>query len=117
MRRGAMLATSYGVGSLEASGRMDAIPQLMGMPRTLTVGGAALLASLFVRGKGGHLIEGVADGALSIAAYQFARPGAVSGAPEDELAELEADLRRAEAMHVSGLEDELTDEVEAEVLG
>jgi len=101
-RKAAMVGTSYGIGSLEQSGRMDSIPRLFGMPRTLTVGAASLLASMYVSGAAGDALEGVADGALSVAAYQFASGGEVSG-DREELAQLEGELDRLES--VSGDEE------------
>jgi hypothetical protein len=78
-RMAAGAVTSYLVGSMEAAGTMAQVPQLMGLPRTVTL---AILGKLVAYNTGGTISEG-ADGAATAAAniaiYQFSRGQTVSG--------------------------------------
>ena len=74
-------ATSYFLGSLESSGAINSIPQVMGMPRTLTL---ALLGKgvAYFTGSGGtmHAVaNGIGNAATHVGLYQLASRGSVSG--------------------------------------
>lgn len=88
--RGAGLLTAYGIGSLEANGRMEDIPQILGLPRTVTLAGAAMLLAPHVDGYMGDVLDGVGESAMYIAAYNFGAGRDISGATLPEGDDLEA---------------------------
>ena len=75
----AELGTAYLLGSLEASGRIRDVPQVMGLPRTVTIAAAAKLLQYNSSGRMKQIAEGVGNSAASIAVFQFARGATVSG--------------------------------------
>jgi hypothetical protein len=107
LQKGTMLGAAYGVGRLEETGRMDDIPQILGMPRTLTVAGLGYGLAMFTGGTLADVAEGAADGAASVAAYQYGKGEDVSGDEDDELAELTAEVEAAEReAGISGDDDD-----------
>lgn len=78
-RRLTLVGTGYAVGSLVQSGRIESIPKVFGMPRTVVLGVAATLASDYIGGRGGDIAEGIGEGCLTIAAFQFGAGQEVAG--------------------------------------
>ncbi len=71
--------TSYLIGSMEAAGTMSQVPQVFGLPRTVTL---AVVGKLIEYNMGGTVAEvagGAATAAANIAIYQFSRGQTVSG--------------------------------------
>lgn len=97
-RKASGAVTAYAIGKAEETGAMNSIPRLFGMPRTVTAGVAATLGSMFVGGVAGEIMEGIGEGSLNVAAYQFGRGLEISGADPylvgagDPLADVEAAL-------------------------
>lgn len=79
----AELGTAYLLGSLEASGRIRDIPQVMGLPRTVTIAAAAKLLQYNSSGRMKQIAEGIGNSAASIAVFQFARGATVSGVGDE----------------------------------
>lgn len=73
------VTTSYLLGSLETSGRIRDIPQIMGLPRTVTLALVGKLVAYNTSGKVRQIAAGAANAATAIAVYQFARGQTVSG--------------------------------------
>lgn len=120
---GAGAVTSYLIGSMEASGAMAQVPQVLGLPRTLTLAVAAKLLAYNTSGTTHQAANGAGNSALNVAIYQFAKGGAaaVSGVGEvgagsaihDRGRRLEAEARRIAAM-TQGSGDPELDELERE---
>lgn len=106
-RMGASLATSYVIGSMENSGAMASVPQLLGLPRTVTLAVAAKVAGTFMSGKLRDYAQGVGDAASNIATYNFAKGATISG--EDEV----SGRRRRRAHEAARLERDLRQELAA----
>jgi hypothetical protein len=79
----AEVGTSYLLGSMEASGQIRNIPQVFGMPRTVTLALAAKLVAYNTSGRVSQVARGVASSATAVAVYQFARGQTVSGVGDD----------------------------------
>lgn len=73
------VGTSYLIGSLEKSGRMRDIPQVLGLPRTVTLALVAKLVEYNATGKVKQIASGVGSAATVIATYQFSKGQEVSG--------------------------------------
>ena len=71
--------TAYGIGSMRKNGQLARVPQLFGMPHTVTLAVAAKLISLNTGGKMKQAANGAAMAAASIALYQFGNGESVSG--------------------------------------
>lgn len=111
-RKASAYGTAYALGKAVESGAIDRIPQLFGVPRTVVLGAGASVASFFVGGGAGDILDGVGDGAMCVAAFQFGAGQTVSGSDEDELAALDAEIDRARAAlgdGVSGIEEEIVE--------
>lgn len=94
-RSGAGVAASFIIGALEKSGRMNDIPTLAGLPRTVTLAFAAKLGASYASGSAADYLDGVGDAAANVAVYQFAKGPDVSGA---HVAGARSDARAARAM-------------------
>lgn len=73
------VTTSYLLGSLEASGRIRDVPQIMGLPRTVTLALVGKLVAYNTSGRVKQMANGAANSAVAIAVYQFAKGQTVSG--------------------------------------
>lgn len=99
-RGGAALATSYVIGSMETSGAMASVPQLFGLPRTVTLAVLAKAGGTFARGPVRDYLQGVGDSAAIIATYNFSKGGTVSGIDEVSGRRRNRRHRMAEAANV-----------------
>lgn len=72
--------TSYMIGSLVKSGNIEKIPELFGMPRTVTLAIAAKLLAYNASGQVKQVANGAATAAASIAIFQFSQGLDVAGA-------------------------------------
>ncbi len=76
----AMAGTSYMIGSMVKSGNIEKIPEIFGMPRTVTL---AIAAKVLAYNAGGTLKQaanGAANAAAAVAIFQFAQGLEVAGA-------------------------------------
>ena len=102
---GAGTVTAYLIGSMETSGAMAQIPQVLGLPRTLTLAVAAKLLAYNASGTIKQVANGAGNAALNVAIYQFAKGGAAAvtgivgagNAIHDRGRRLEAEARRLAA--------------------
>jgi hypothetical protein len=76
---GAAIGTAYVVGKLAQSGGLDRVPDVLGMPKTVTVAAVGKLIAYNVSGKAKQITNGLATGAACVAAYQFGNGQTVSG--------------------------------------
>lgn len=108
IRKASAYGAGYGIGKLESTGRMESIPTIFGVPRTVTLGLAASAAAFALPESSmiGHVADGVGDGCLTVAAYQFAKGQTVSGAEDEELARLDQALAALEP-GVSGYDEDV----------
>lgn len=79
IRRGANIGTSYALGKAVETGAIERVPQLWGMPRTLTLAALGAAGAMYGSGKMADAAEGVLDSALAISAYDFGRGAPVQG--------------------------------------
>lgn len=101
-RKGAALATAFGIGRSKDAEWFQAIPKPFGVPRTAVVAGAALFLSGKVKGDMGNLLEGIGTGAGCVAAYQWGAREEVSGGRASERS-----LRRSIERQLStGMDDD-----------
>ena len=78
-RRVSGLGGSYLLGRMAASGTLERIPTVFGLPRLAVVGVLGFVAGEYVSGTAGDALEGLGDAALAIAAYQMGSGAQVAG--------------------------------------
>lgn len=76
----AMAGTSYMIGSMVKSGNIEKIPEIFGMPRTVTLAIAAKLLAYNAGGAMKQAANGAANAAATVAIFQFAQGLEVAGA-------------------------------------
>lgn len=80
IRTAAIGGTGLLIGNLEASGRMRDVPQIGPLPRTVTLALLAKAGAMFIGpGKAKAIVNGIGDGAVAVAAYNFSRGAQISG--------------------------------------
>lgn len=79
------------------------IPGTMGnLDGTLVLGGAALIASEYIGGRGARIAQSVADGLLSIASYKYAKEFTKMNLPAaGAVGDVQADARAMDALLAS----------------
>lgn len=90
------------LGLMKAGGQLDRIPDVFGLPKTVSVALAAKLGANYMSGTTANVLNGVGDAAACIAVYEFAQGVNVSG-----VSDRASDLERRLASRLS--EDELAD--------
>jgi hypothetical protein len=90
------------LGLMKAGGQMDRIPDVFGLPKTVSVALAAKIGANYMSGTTANVLNGVGDAAAVVAIYEFAQGVAVSG-----VSDRASDLERRLASRLS--EDELAD--------
>lgn len=111
----AVAGTAAAIGYMERSGNLDSIPKLFGLPRTATLAGVAFLGEKYAPASMKPVLGGVKNGALAIAAYQFAKELDVtrmSGSSHDDLAAAERLERNLERRRRAELPAATTDDRE-----
>jgi hypothetical protein len=104
------VVTSYVIGSMEAAGTMAQVPQLMGLPRVVTLAAAAKLVAYNASGNVRQVANGVGNACTHIAVYQFSKGQTVSGlvgagdAIHDRGRRLEAAGRRSASSELDDLD-------------
>jgi len=76
----AMAGTSYMIGSMVKSGNIEKIPEIFGMPRTVTLAIAGKLLAYNASGALKQAANGAASAAAAVAIFQFAQGLEVAGA-------------------------------------
>ena len=75
----ALGVTAYGVGSMLKNGQLEKVPQIFGMPRTVTLAVAAKLLAYNSGGRVKQAANGASAAAAAIALFQFGHGDSVAG--------------------------------------
>lgn len=96
------------LGLMKAGGQLDRIPDVFGLPKTVSVALACKLGANYMSGQTANVLNGVGDAAACIAVYEFAQGVNVSGMVGDRASDLERRLAsRLSEDELADLEDEL----------
>lgn len=118
-RSGAAYAGAGVLGLMKAGGQMDRIPDIFGLPKTVSIALAAKLGANYMSGSTADVLNGVGDAAAVVAIYEFAQGATVSGLVGDGASDgrVSDEARRLERRLARTLsEDELAD-LEDELAG
>lgn len=116
-RSGAALAAGFTLGAMEKAGTLAQVPDMFGLPKTVTIAIVSKLAAGYASGDMSDYANGVGDAAGVVALYQFGKgetvDGMVAGATPPRLAgsTQEVGARRLTASELRDFERRLEDKL------